>query len=123
MRSNKRHKSLFCAAIAVFLSIPLVAIIAFILFQKTSVQVAVIGFIFGLATPGILMNYILENYLPFLSKNNYGFIVVTSLIPWVAWGFSFFTKKERWITFIGLFILLYTLYGALALVLLMMGGT
>ncbi|MEW6496339.1 MAG: hypothetical protein AB1589_28025 [Cyanobacteriota bacterium] len=123
MRHNKRLKLLFRYAITAALSAPLAAIIALILFQKTSIQVAVVGLIFGWATPGILMTYVLENYLLFFSKNNHGFIVVISLIPWVIWGFSFFTKKEKWITFLGLFILLYTLYGALALVLLMMGGT
>ena len=78
---------------------------------------------FGLVTPGVLLFYLLNNFLPYLNINYYEFIIINSLTPWVILGCLLFTDKEKWITFVKLFILLYTLYGALAFVLMMMRGT
>lgn len=120
MRQNLTLKLLLRYVILAGLSAPLVAILTLFLFQKITVILIVLGLLYGLAAPGLLMIEILDNYLPFLNgkiADIFNYIVVISLIPWVIWVFLSFTEKKKWTTFLGLFILFYVLYVALAYVL------
>ena len=116
MRLNKRLNSLFIYAIEVVLSLPLIAIIAMVLFQKTSVQLALVGIIYSLAISGSIAADAIENYFHFSLPPFLQLLIWWSpAFLWVALGFSFYKKKKKWMIFIALAILEYALYGALYL--------
>jgi hypothetical protein len=118
-------KSLFRYVLVATISTPLIAIVTLILFQRINIQVVILGLMFGLATPGILLFNLLNNFLSFssISYSYQEFILINSLTPWVILGVLLLKNQKEWITYVELFILLYTLYGALAFVLMMMRGT
>jgi hypothetical protein len=125
MRPHQRINSQSVLAITIVLSLPLLAIIVLILLQKPTVFIALVGLIWGLASPGLVPLLVLEDFFHFLINSflKLAIGIITPLIPLVIFVFSFYTKKKKRTTFLGLFILFYTLYGALALVLLLMGGS
>lgn len=76
----------------------------------------------GLLTPGILILLGLQHFFHF-SFNiilNLFIGIPISLIPWIILGSSIREKQKNRIVFVGLFILTYTLCGALAFMLMLM---
>lgn len=117
--------SLITCAISLVSLVRLTAIFAMRLTDTNIAMVfkmAVFSLLSGLLTPGILILLGLQNFfhLSFNIILNLFIAIPISLIPWTILGFSIREKQKNRIVFVGLFILTYTLCGALAFMLMLM---
>ena len=85
-------------------------------------KMALFSLLSGSLTPGILILLGLQHFfnLSFDIILNLFIGIPISLIPWIIWGFSIREEQKNRIVFVGLFILTYTLCGALAFMLMLM---
>jgi hypothetical protein len=123
MRPKKRLNLLFTCAISLVLLAFLIAILAKGFFDISNITVLFVALysalIFGLLEPGFLILLGLQHFFDLSFKNELALFIaiVTSIIPWIILGFSILAKQEKWIVFVGLFILMYILCGGLYAVL------
>ncbi len=129
MRPKKWLNLLLPYAISLVLLALLIAIFAIGLFNTSNIAMALVlllyGLIFGLLAPGFLIVLGLEHFFHFSFNSELKLFIeiTTPIVPWIIWGFSIRKNQKKWRVFVGLFILMYTLCGALYVALKMMEGT
>ena len=80
------------------------------------------GLIFGLLAPGYLIVQGLEHFfhLSFNTELKLFIEVMTPIVPWIILGFSIRENNKKWIVFVGSFILMYAVGGAVYVLWLML---
>ncbi len=123
MQLKNRLNLLFTYAIRLVLLAVLTAIFAIGLFKTSNIVAALFSLlyalIFGLLAPGFIIVWELKHFFSLVFNRELKLFIqiMTPIVPWIILGLSIRANNKKWIVFVGLFILMYTLYGAFYFVL------
>jgi len=112
---------LFTYAIGLVVLALLIAIFAISLLNisdiATVLSLLVYGMIIGLVSPGLFIVWALKNFFNFSFGLCFNIVIyfTTPMVPWIILKFLISENQKKWRVFVGLFILMYTLCGALYL--------
>ena len=123
MQLKNRLNLLFTYAIRLVLLAVLTAIFAIGLFKTSNIVAALFSLlyalIFGLLAPGFIIVWELKHFFPLVFNRELKLFIqiMTPIVPWIILGLSIRANNKKRIVCVGLFILMYTLYGAFYFVL------
>lgn len=126
MHQKKLLNLVFTYAIKLFLFAFIIAMFVIGSFNLTNVAafiyLFIISLLYGLTLPGSLSVWGLQEVFHFSVKTELGHLImasivlVISLIPWLILEILIEANKKKWIIFVRIFILMYTVCGAVYVV-------